>query len=430
MRGNAETRGQGDVRTLLLAEIDRPRAALMNDPSLLDSREAWLAVREEARRRKEGKEPPEGAPKNVARAIYFDEVEARVRRIRRVDTGFVERIVGFWTNHFAVDLRGGARRGMAGAYEREAIRPHVLGHFDDLLLAATRHPAMLYYLNNITSVGPNSRLGVRRGRGLNENHAREILELHTVGVTGGYTQDDVIALAKILTGWSLGADAKYPERFGRFTFKAPTHEPGPQVLMGTRYPDDGEEQGVAALRDLARQPATARHVATKLARHFVSDAPPPRLVEALTDSFLDSDGDLRSVYATLLHSDEAWDLPPSKLRPPQEFLWATIRAVDFNAPAPFCQRVLNLLGQPLWNPPSPAGFPDDSAEWLAPDALTTRLDIAQAIAGRSRALDPRGVAEEVLGASMSMATSQSISRAETTEQGLALLLMSPEFQRR
>ncbi|MCQ8783709.1 DUF1800 domain-containing protein [Mangrovibrevibacter kandeliae] len=422
-------------RERLLAEIERRNAALLQAPALPSTRDAYAAVREDQMERSEAK--ADGAPKperagpQVPQAILQDEIAARLARIRAADMGFAERLVAFWTNHFCIEAKaGGPVRGMAGAYEREAIRPHVLGKFEDLLVAATRHPAMLIYLNNASSIGPDSRAGERRNKGLNENHAREIMELHTLGVTGGYDQADVIALAKILTGWTIGYSPDNDERYGRYWFNANAHEPGAQTLLGMRYDQPGEQQGLSALADLARRPATARHVADKLARHFVSDRPPQALVERLADTFLKTGGDLLAVAVVLVSDEEAWTAPAAKIRTPQEFVWSAARAIDPDLPPPFLGRTLAALGQPLWDPPAPAGFKDDAATWLAPDAMTTRVEIAERLASRASLIDPRDLAEAVLGARLSEATRQTIARAESPAQGAALMLMSPEFQRR
>ena len=198
---------------------------------------------------------------------------------------------------------------MSGAYEREAIRPHVLGKFVDMLLAAEGHPAMLFYLDQAASMGANSIAGINRTRGLNENLAREILELHTLGVRSGYTQDDVIAFANVLTGWTFVPPGDNPEHGGEFTFNPRLHEPGPQKVIGKTYEDEGVEQGRAVLRDLAAQPATATHIATKLARHFIADVPPAPLVERMAKTFLDTGGDLKEVARAMVSSDESWALP-------------------------------------------------------------------------------------------------------------------------
>jgi uncharacterized protein (DUF1800 family) len=201
--------------------------------------------------------------------------------------------------------------------------------------------------------------------------------------------------------------------------------------MGRRYPEGGVEQGEAVLADLARHPATAEHVAFKLARHFVADTPPPALVDKLKAVFLESDGDLQAVTLALLRSDEAWAAPAIKIRTPQEYLWSSIRALQADVTAIFVSRSLLALGQPLWNPPSPEGYSDLTAEWLAPDALTNRLDLAERIAGfADAAYDPRSLAPDILGPAISPATTEAIERAESPVQAYALLLMSPEFQRR
>ena len=251
---------------------------------------------------------PPGLPKagQIRRDAFIDEAVARFRQASTTDAAFLERLVMFWSNHFCVSANKGPVRGIAGAYEREAIRPFVLGRFADMLLAVEKHPAMLIYLDNQQSVGPNSRAGTNRGLGLNENLAREILELHTLGVGGGYSQEDVTNLARILTGWTVGNLANALSEPGKFFFAAARHEPGERTVVGKRYSDRGVQSGEEVLRDLAAHPATAAHIARKLAQHFVAEAPPPALVARLEKTFLDTGGDLGALAKTLATSEEAW----------------------------------------------------------------------------------------------------------------------------
>lgn len=461
-----------DPRQQMLAEIGNPEVALLDGKRLLDSPAALGAYREFRMERKAGRadaathpddamaapeamapdamaeegmaetdaKPGKGKPgkkKQGAAATDGDaqnytlrtELSARLARLTAAKPGFAERLVMFWTNHFAIEAdNGGVLRTLAGPFEREAIRPHILGSFEDLLFAATRHPAMLVYLNNATSVGPQSPAGQRREAGLNENHARELMELHTLGVGGGYTQADVTSLAHILTGWSVGK--RNSDDFGMFVFRSQAHEPGAQALMGQDFDDKGVKQGEAALRLLAGHPATATHIATKLARAFVADVPPPALVDRLAARFTETRGDLQALSQTLLEAEESWEAPAQKLRSPQEYLWAGYRALSLKPKAGEVMQALQSLGQPLMNPPSPAGFSDISSTWLAPDAMTTRLDVAQQMGVAAGDVDPRQIAEAVLGPLLSTTTKQTIERAESPAQGVALMLMSPEFQRR
>ena len=280
--------------------------------------------------------PPGGLPPGqlkagqIRRDAFIDEAVARFRQASTTDAAFLERLVMFWSNHFCVSANKGPVRGIAGAYEREAIRPFVLGRFADMLLAVEKHPAMLIYLDNQQSVGPNSRAGTNRGLGLNENLAREILELHTLGVGGGYSQEDVTNLARILTGWTVGNLANALSEPGKFFFAAARHEPGERTVVGKRYPDRGVQSGEEVLRDLAAHPATAAHIARKLAQHFVAEAPPPALVARLEKTFLDTGGDLGALAKTLATSEEAWRAAPTKVLPPCDFLIAVVRG--FNLP--------------------------------------------------------------------------------------------------
>ncbi len=367
---------------------------------------------------------------NPARNAFFR--EARMRLTHAIDTPapFVERLVVFWSDHFCISAKKSGRvRVVAGAYEREAIRPFVLGRFGDMLRASVEHPAMLLYLDNTRSIGPNSPVGLRRGKGLNENHAREILELHTLGVDGGYTQDDVINFAKILTGWSVYGP-NHPDS-GLFDFKPDRHEPGSFVLLNKRYGQRGMAKGEAALDDLARHPATARHIAAKLVRYFGPGEPIPAVEDRLAKRFLETDGDLAEVSRALVLSDELWLAPAEKLLSPYEMLVASGRALGWAPNGQKIIRMLNVLGQPLWSPPSPAGWPDEAGTWLAADALMERLDWAESIAAKTGGRrDVVALGDELFGEAMSEYTRQALSRAESRTQALAILLMSPEFQRR
>jgi uncharacterized protein (DUF1800 family) len=324
----------------------------------------------------------------------------------------------------------------AGAFEREAIRPHLFGRFEDMLLAVETHPAMLAFLDNAQSIGPDSRAGARAKRGLNENLAREIMELHTLGVDGGYSQRDVTSLSRIITGWTIERDQKGAHgmplgRPGTFVFNANAHEPGTQSVLGVNYRDDGVEQGRAALRDLARHPSTARHIAVKLARHFVADAPPPSLVSRLTDTFTRSRGDLSAVYLALVDSDEAWNPELTKIRSPLEYLVAMLRASGARPKPQAIVGVLYALGQPFWNPSGPNGFPDTVDAWASSEGLAMRIDAANLIAQSTPIRDdPRGFARSILGPLLSSHTEQAMARAEDRKQALALAYLSPEFQRR
>ena len=370
---------------------------------------------------------------NVVQKTYRTEALARLQRAAMADCGFGERLVMFWSNHFCISAnKGPLARMWAGSFEREAIRPHVLGRFGDMLQAVEQHPAMLFFLDNQQSLGPDSRAGVNRKRGLNENLAREIMELHTLGVGGGYSQDDVTSLARIITGWTFAGRQGQLGIPGSFVFNANAHEPGPQQLLGKTYEDTGLAQGEAALADIARHPSTTKFIVTKFVRHFVADDPPPALVARLQDVFGRTDGDLKALAIALVDSDEAWQAPQTKMRSPSEFLLATARLLARipDDPAPYLGG-LNLLGQPLWSPAGPNGFPDTNAAWAAPEGMKLRLDISAQVASRiGDSIDPRDLLEFAAADAASSETRRTIERAESRQQALALLLMSPEFQRR
>jgi uncharacterized protein (DUF1800 family) len=448
-----------DPRGALIAELDRPGAGRIGAADLLTSgvaaraafayQQAQRVARQAERAAQQGNAagldapemkaqsgPPPSAPPRPAsgpglpQQIYLAEAKARIDAALAAEIGFVERLVWFWSNHFCVSADKGNVRQICGAYEREVIRANVLGRFADMLLAVESHPAMLIYLDNARSIGPASIAGLRQKRGLNENLAREILELHTLGVRTVYTQDDVTRFANVITGWTVVPFRQDAVRGGEFEFNPRMHEPGVQTVIGKSYPDAGLEQGRAVLAALARHPATARHVASKLARHFVADEPLPGLVERLTKRFLATQGDLKETAKALVSAPEAWDAPRSKLKRPGEWTVGALRAMAATpADVGPVMQAHNLLGEPLWRPAAPKGFADESAPWL--DGLAQRLDIANQFARRFGAqADPREVFEEALAPLASGETRQAITRAESRPQALALLFMAPEFQRR
>jgi uncharacterized protein (DUF1800 family) len=384
------------------------------------------------------------------------ELAARYRNATTTDAGFRERLVHFWSNHFAISVDKRPAALYAAPMEREAIRPHVAGRFADMLLAAETHPGMLRYLDNAQSVGEGSMLAARGGRrrnrrggdmpdmparkrGLNENLAREILELHTLGVDGGYTQVDVTELARAITGWGtpLARDtrggAQSPQSVqSAFVFRPGAHQPGARSVLGRRYDEGGVEQGRAILADLARHPATAKHLSLKLARHFVSDTPPQALVERMAAAYLKSDGDLAVVCRTMIESDLAWGADARKFKQPDDFIVSALRAGGIDAGTAPRQTLglLQRLGQPPFTPRSPAGFADTADDWTGPDALWKRMQVAQALAQRvpRQQLDPLRVARDVFGSSLDAETTTALQRAESGRDGLALLFASPAFQ--
>jgi uncharacterized protein (DUF1800 family) len=451
-----------DPQGAILAELEAPKAGQIVNPKLPTSgaeyrtgfdfdyaRQAQMVLE---RRRREtaqtafAENPGTGKPKPEAMALedkpadatqpaqpnqvapprqnFLAEAGARIRAATLADIGFVERLVWFWSNHFCV-----SGSWMAGAYEREAIRPHVLGRFADMLQAAEGHPAMLDYLDNAQSIGPNSDEGIVRNRGLNENLAREILELHTLGVRTVYTQADVTTFAKVITGWTVLPPRDNPEHGGEFVFNPRMHEPGGQTLIGKTYPGGGVQQGRSVLADLARHPATAKHVATKLARHFIADEPPPALVERLTFRFFETEGDLKEVAKVLVTAPEAWATERAKIKRPSEWLVATRRTIGRPGNIPPMVGQQRLMGEPLWAPPAPNGFSDENAAWLS--GLKLRLQSANAFAlAVAGDYEPRELADVSLGPLATEETRLAMGRAESKVQALTLLVMAPEFQRR
>lgn len=448
-----------DPRGWLLAQIKGPANLALDArgtaTQLAPSDEifaGFLAARDERQKMKqESPAPADAKTLNMTREAYQPhyraQVLARAQSAALTTRPFAERLVHFWTNHFAVSADKGAVFGLAGTLENEAIRPHVGGRFADLLLAVEQHPAMIAFLDNQYSAGkdsPAASFAARRGAshlgtpkrqfGINENLAREILELHTLGVNGGYAQADVTSFAQVLTGWSIGG-GNGPQAggvAGRFYFRENLHQPGAKLVMGKTYSEQGQGQGEAVLLDLARKPETARFIATKLVRHFVSDQPPPAAVAQVARAFLKSGGDLPAVYAALIESPQAWQGDVRKFKTPQDFVFSTFRALDVSpARAEEVVRTFELLGQRQYTPGSPAGWPDTCKSWDGSDALMHRVIWASRMgATYEKGIEPPDLAALSLGAYARPETVTALRRATSSSQAVALLLMSPEFQRR
>ena len=446
--------GDGDPRAALLAEIAAPDAALLSDAALRSTPEILRDVYADQAARKVEREKaaapkPDAAlaagmvpanamaapqePPRPQQVAFRADALARINRAISAPIGFTERLVAFWSNHFCVSAaKSDIGRAAAGAFEREAIRPFVLGRFVDMLKAVEKHPAMLNFLDNAQSVGPDSKAGAKNKTGLNENLAREIFELHSLGVGSGYSQTDVTQFARVITGWTIsGRDGRLGDP-GAFVFDPARHEPGPAKILGKTYAQEGVAQGEAVLEDLARHEATAKHVAFKLVRHFISDVPDSALVAHLTKIFVETSGDLKALAEALVREPTAWSTPPTKIRNPWELVIAASRALgrSYTDPGQIFN-ALNLLGMPLWQPPGPNGFSDETAAWASPEGMKTRVELAAQFARQSKsAASPLDVLASVIGAKASGPTQQAITRAESAEQAYALLLLAPEFQRR
>lgn len=384
------------------------------------------------------------------RDVYGAAVSTRALVAINSPAPMVERLTHFWANHFAVSADKVTTIGLSGTLEFEAIRPHVLGSFRDMLQAVERHPAMLLYLDQAQSVGPNSMAAQVAGRrqgpqaqrrfGLNENLAREIMELHTLGVRTGYAQADVTEFARAMTGWTIsGLGRGQGARFagtdgtpGSFVFAERLHEPGARTILGKSWPQQGEDQASAVLDMLAAHPATARHIATKLARHFAGDDPPALLVARLESSFLKSNGDLPTVYRALIDAPECWVPGPVKFKTPWEWAISALRGLGTQQLPPMAiSGLMTQLGQPVWKPGSPAGWDDVAGSWAGPDAILRRVEAAERMAQRTNGtIDARQRAAELFPGALSASTAQAIARAESPGQGVALMLSSPEFMRR
>jgi uncharacterized protein (DUF1800 family) len=362
------------------------------------------------------------------RTQFENEAAFRQQAAVSSDRPLIERLTDFWAGHFCISCSKGENvRVIAGAYEREAIRPHVTGRFRDMLGAVMHHPAMLAYLDNQVSFGPNSKAGQKQKKGLNENLGRELMELHTVGVKAGYNQADVTNAARIITGWGIAGE-KDPEP-GSFQFQPNRHEPGTFTVMGTAFAQSGEAQGEALLDMLAAHPATAQHVADKLVRHFVGDKAPASLTEAVARRFRETDGDLRETVAALIKAPEAWNTPAAKVIPPYDMAICCERIFALDTDPKKVVNFARVLGQPLWTPRSPNGFPDNDMAWAAPNALVKRFDYALQLAGQPKdPPEPMQLADALFGPALTPDMQTAIKRAASRREALATIVMSPDIQ--
>jgi uncharacterized protein (DUF1800 family) len=472
----------GDPKAWLLGQLNQSQAALIARSDLASSAQAfrtfleYTQTRRDEQRMAQSPMPQDMAqdraeemrarldPAKVARAANLSaramgqEVEARMIHALTTPAPFLERWTLFWSNALTMSAKNLQTTPFPGPYEREAIRPHVLAKFSELLKASALHAGMLIYLDQVRSVGPtapaaltSARRPQRRDLGLNENLAREILELHTVGPDGGYRQSDVTEFARALTGWTVagprtrgmgarGMGARgmgtggmgANQELGSVIFVPAMHEPGARTIMGKVFPAAGANQVRDILDWLARQPQTARRLATAIATHFVSDAPPASLISRLEQAFVRTDGDLAAVARTLVNSPEAWQPQAAKFKTPNDFLLSTLRASGTRSvSAQPLRSTFEQLGQAPWRAPSPKGWPDTADKWASPDAILKRVDwsnLAADVIGATTS--PMAFAETALGASLTPATRTAISRAQDARQGIVLVLMSPEFQRR
>ncbi len=366
----------------------------------------------------------------------FTDLVAMLARLAYAPVGFHARLMRFWSNHFAAEARGSRLRFVRATYGDAALRPHLMGDFKDLLRAAVLHPVMLTYLDQTRSIGPLSRAGRRNDRGLNENLAREMLELHTLGASGSYTQEDVSQLARLLTG------VTYSVTHG-FRFRSSIAEPGIIEIFGKRY--GGRPVRLdhihEVLDDLALHPDTAAHLARSLARHFIADSPDPQLLAHMTARYLDTGGHLPALYKAMLEHPGAWQPPLAKTRAPLEMMAASLRALALppqqltGLRSGEIRRLLigplRAMGEPHQRIPSPAGYGEDAAYWITPQGLAARIDWAMGLAQLAPGdRDPREFVDIALADAASDPLRRAAAGAETRAQGIGMILAAPDFNRR
>lgn len=425
----------------LMESLPREAAVARYPVTPWDLRLQRARERRDLRRARRGGEDPEVQDRlravNVAdRDDTLADLRACLARMAYAGCGFFERLNRFWANHFAARPMGSHLRAARTAYSDEALRPQVMASFPAMLRSAILHPVMLAYLDQNVSVGPQSRTGRRQGRGLNENLARELLELHTLGVSGDYTQGDVTQLARLLTGLTFNLS-------DGFRFNASIAEPGIIEIFGKRYGARIAtlDHILEVLDDLALHPDTATHLARKLAVHFISDTPDPQLIAHMSDRFLRSGGNLPAFYQAMLEHPAAWENPLAKTRAPFEMMAASLRALAVD-PAlltglrggqtrQLLLHPLQLMGEPHEDVPSPAGYGDDASYWITPQGLASRVDWAMALAQFVPVEpDPRDFVETAMADAASDQLRDAAAGAETRVQGIGLILASPGFNRR
>ena len=382
--------------------------------------------------------------------VMSTEFIARYAKCIEPEVGFAERLVHFWSNHFSINGAKDSRvMPTVGHFERSVIRPHVLGKFADLLKAVYQHPAMICYLDNQFSTGENSTIGKSawgKANKLshNENLGREILELHTLGAYGGYTQADVVSLSKVLTGWSIYNDIKKLETYGQFRFDPGRHEPGPQTVLGVTYSQPDMTQGLAVFDALAAHPATAQHIAFKLIQHFITDEPPVAAVQKLARVFQRTGGDLWAVARALLLVDGAWTLPMTRLVQPLHWQMSMVRGLGFSKnsvmqKARGFHSIVGQLSQPTWGRITPDGSPDDDYYWRNPGFVFARKDFAfgmvqNALGVDKMVIDPEARAAELLPGVCSAALTSTMAEMKTKKiyagSRLVVLFSSPEYMLR
>lgn len=435
-----------DPKDWVLAQLESPpkaSEALTKLPSSLEYQKQFIEWHDQIKQAGKDKASKPRKFGDQFQSIMLAEINLRATLQCETTSPVAERLVMFWSNHFALSNEKRPLQLMAGTLEREVVRESMLGNFETLLIAAEQHPAMLMYLDNQQSTGADSPVSMKSARqqnddakkiDINENLAREILELHTLSSEGGYSQEDIIALARGITGWRPWVAARKGEPMGQHgsRFAPAFHEPGSREFLGELYKQEGVAQGEAMLARLANDPNTAHFISEKLCRHFVSDSPPKELVNTVSKAYIKNKGYLQAVYQTLFKSDLAWRADARKFRRPDEFLIAIHRALDTRPiakqPARW-RREMNMLGQDAFRPGSPAGWPDTASQWIGPDAIWKRLFVAQRYDSRlPREQDPMELARDSIGPRLSDATAVAISEASNRRQATALVLASPEFQ--
>lgn len=418
------------------SSVEAEMSALNVDWSSQQAMQGMLVYRQQKKQEKQKASESDGNMMAAGSSVTKKELNKQSYKLvnRTIGQGisserpFYWRLVDFFSNHFSVSASGQQMRILAPTLELEAVGPNISGYFSDMLLAVERHPAMILYLNNEQSIGPNSKVGKRsKGKkGLNENLAREILELHTLGVGAGYDQADVTEFARAITGWSIDNKA---QKTAGFLFKSNIHEPGRRDVFGKIYSAGGEEQGITILRDLAVHAKTAEFVSTKLVTHFINDQAPQAIVDDMVEVWLKTKGYLPKVIAAMINHPLSWSKKQNKFKTPRELLVSVCRACELKRLRPDFIKSLTILGQQPFSAGSPAGYKDTQEYWAGPRAMMGRIEWAEHVS-KSVKKAPMNIAKQSLGPLLQDRTELQISRAESKSQAVTLFLMSPEFQKR
>jgi len=413
-------------------QLQRPELLVHQGANSLDLLKQFYGINNAMKMIKDTKAKKEAQKKRnkAIRKSQENDAKQKIEQMTFSKTPFYERLVSFWSDHFCIAKKNQQVQMLAGCYEREAIRPHVLGSFENMLIASAQHPAMLIYLDNANSISKSSIAGSRRKKSINENLAREILELHTLGVDKGYTQNDVIALAELISGWSIPRKKEVMRTQKSFFFRKNAHSRDKIYFLGNTFmPKEGLNRGIRALKLIARHPNTATHISTKMANHFTGGRASVKMIKNLENTFIRTKGNLHAMALSLIQQDEIWTLEQKQMIPPIDYLIMIDRILGLKPNIKDTGKFLRATGQILWQPPSPKGWEVSINNWASPDSFLERLRWIQHIVKKQRVKNIHNHIN-LDDIPISMEVSEYMNEVKKDSQKLEIFLMSPMMIRR